>query len=90
MEKYWKLLLAKLKLFGKKEKINTGDTGLDQLSKIDILDKIQNTIFNQEGFQIADYEKTADFYWSNGSLYISNRKGKFILYSTEKNNKAIA
>ena len=76
MEKFYKLLTdLKLKLFGKKKKENTGNTGLEK-SVPDILQQMEDLLYS-EGFKIEDY-KDCGVYYSNGHWYKSNRKGKFV------------
>ena len=71
MEKFYKLLLAKLKLFGKKEKINTGDTGLEKLKPI-----LEDPTFEIEGY-------SGQIYYTNGFYFIKAFNNRYAYIGKE-------
>jgi len=85
MEKFYKLLLAKLKSFGKKKTVNTGNTGLELSTnkELEIIKKMETLLYDNS-FQINDYTDCG-FYYSNGYWYKSNNNGKFIFLGKDIN-----
>jgi len=80
-EKFLKLFTEiKLKFFGKKKDIIKDTKGITNIGS-EILNNIQEL---ERGIIINEYNKYAEFYYSNGNWFISDKKGEFYLYSIDK------
>jgi hypothetical protein len=78
MVKYLRLILEKLKFFGKKKEVNTGDTGLDQSNSL-------IKYFEDPTFEIEGYFD--NIYYTNGFYFIKTINGKYIYYRDESVEK---